>query len=535
MAAEFSHGIDRTIHRDGQLFCFGWGFIPGDRITSLAVDVCSDETVLTTLSAEIGVVREDVAAIFSSEAALRSGFVCMGSFPEQRITSVVFRWGFEHGSVESVAVAVVPAGPGTHKVAVLAKRVGEKVKVVRQVVRSVGLRGAARRFAKNRWLRESGGKVRRRLRSGRRSGRRIALIFDHDLGGGANIYRNDTISALTNDNYDVVLVSFHLGSLRYFVEIGRGPSRVRAAFDNLSDLWNIVPADRVELMIYNCAVGFARPLDVVEIILDLHRRSRMRLLVLIHDYFPLCPSHTLLNDVGTHCEIPDLAVCNGCLARHDAGFVSLANVRDINVWRETWGRLLAVADEVRCFSASSRDLISKAYPAVRPPVLTLVPHELHTAMRPVVPDVGGGLHIGLLGGIVPAKGSVVVRALIEHIAELGGAVPVTVIGTFDSDVKYDFVSITGRYAAAELPDVVSRSGANVFLFPSIWPETFSYVAHELAGMELPFACFDLGAQAELARGYDRGVVLNTSDPAHVLASLEELWKRTYDPERSQPA
>jgi glycosyltransferase involved in cell wall biosynthesis len=41
----------------------------------------------------------------------------------------------------------------------------------------------------------------------------------------------------------------------------------------------------------------------------------------------------------------------------------------------------------------------------------------------------------------------------------------------------------------------------MMLFPSIWPETFSYVVAEMMAMRLPIVAFDLGAPAERLRGY----------------------------------
>ncbi len=52
-----------------------------------------------------------------------------------------------------------------------------------------------------------------------------------------------------------------------------------------------------------------------------------------------------------------------------------------------------------------------------------------------------------------------------------------------------------------MPDLVEAHGINMFLFPSIWPETFSYVVAEMTALELPVVAFDLGAPAERLRGY----------------------------------
>ena len=68
-------------------------------------------------------------------------------------------------------------------------------------------------------------------------------------------------------------------------------------------------------------------------------------------------------------------------------------------------------------------------------------------------------------------------------------------------------------------DLVGRSGANVFLFPSIWPETFSYVAEELMQLHVPLMCFNLGAPAERVGRYDRGRVIDFKGIPELLDAL----------------
>ncbi len=65
------------------------------------------------------------------------------------------------------------------------------------------------------------------------------------------------------------------------------------------------------------------------------------------------------------------------------------------------------------------------------------------------------------------------------------------------------------------------------LFPSICPETFSYVVHELMDMKLPVASFNFGAPAERLASYSKGLVLSSMDPASVLDELISFHRKTY--------
>lgn len=65
------------------------------------------------------------------------------------------------------------------------------------------------------------------------------------------------------------------------------------------------------------------------------------------------------------------------------------------------------------------------------------------------------------------------------------------------------------------------------LFPSIWPETFSYVAQELVELDLPVACFDLGAPAERLRNYSKGMILKETTASAILDDLISFHRRIY--------
>jgi glycosyltransferase involved in cell wall biosynthesis len=71
--------------------------------------------------------------------------------------------------------------------------------------------------------------------------------------------------------------------------------------------------------------------------------------------------------------------------------------------------------------------------------------------------------------------------------------------------------------------MVEASGANVFLFPSIWPETFSYVVEELMQLEVPIVCFDMGAPAERIRHYPKGKLIPLSDAREILSRLNTIY------------
>ena len=69
----------------------------------------------------------------------------------------------------------------------------------------------------------------------------------------------------------------------------------------------------------------------------------------------------------------------------------------------------------------------------------------------------------------------------------------------------------------------------MILFPSICPETFSYVIEEAIVLRLPIVAFDLGAPGERLRDYSLGRLTGAVDAAAALSTMidfhEELAAR----------
>ena len=96
---------------------------------------------------------------------------------------------------------------------------------------------------------------------------------------------------------------------------------------------------------------------------------------------------------------------------------------------------------------------------------------------------------------------------------------ITVIGQLHGGHQSRELRILGPYQREALPDLVEDCGANVFLVPSVWPETFCYVADELMQLGVPLAVFNLGAPAERVARYENGLVIEQVDAAHALQRL----------------
>ena len=242
-----------------------------------------------------------------------------------------------------------------------------------------------------------------------------------------------------------------------------------------------------------------------------------------HDHYLMCPTRHLLNAESRYCGIPDPSVCARCLPNNAHCLDAPLRSMDILAWRDQWGQVLAGASSIRVFSASSGELLTRVWPEISSRVV-LTPHE--TAQIPgseLSPAPESPLHVGVVGRIAPHKGAAQVARVARHIAETGANARITVFGTLEESAPASVVSQTGAYSAEALPTLCKEHGVNVFWFPSIWPETFSFVVHEMKAMGLPVLAYDVGAQADTLVNEDRHRVVSLDmSPEDILATLTDM-------------
>jgi hypothetical protein len=527
MSEDIKYSIDRMVVRNSRIFGFGWLFHPDKLVKTVHVELLTDDGSTIKLPVVYGKPREDVQDHFpDSRYALRSGFVVYGGWPATADIDETRLAGEAGSEVFRLPVPTTLLSGG-----------GTGAKISSQPYRVMMARG---------WSLLRRGKMQllwhkaRRYRAGRpgshgdvaaavrqeldkSSCSRFMLVLDHDLGGGANNYREGLIRERVEDGCGTLLLSYHLLSLQYTLEVCTTGNRQRFSITGLDALIRLAEDGLISEVFYNNAVSFEHPEDVPDLLLTMRSMYGIRLTVALHDYFPICPSHFLLDMSGRYCGVPDIETCSRCLPVNDYGFVSFFESRDIRSWRCKWGACLDMADRVLCFSNASRDLLVKAYPNLDIARINTVPHATsYFPQRKPRLNPSAELHIGVLGEIGFHKGGLVVQALSEEIVRQKAGTRISVIGTLEADCDTSVVSETGPYDCSRLVSMVEESGANVFLFPSIWPETFSYVIGELMQLDVPIVCFDMGAPAERLRHYPKGKLISLSNPRDILSQLNDF-------------
>ena len=361
------------------------------------------------------------------------------------------------------------------------------------------------------------------------TGKAVQLIVDHQLGGGANAYRTRQVNQWLQQGDIVITLSFQISKLTYELNLQWEEQSHRFTSPSEHAVLEAISHARPRTIVFNNAVSFAGPMRIAPLLLLLKQRSKAKLVVLIHDYFLVCPTIYLLDGQNQFCGVPQLKQCEACLPSCNHLFASFFR-GSISSWRGNWGSLLARADQIIAFSEASAHWLKKAYKQWPSWVeIEIKPHQLQFPPGPAIqPAKAEAAVIGVVGQIGVQKGCKIVQELADQIIREQGRESIVVIGSLECRADSRVVRQTGHYQPQELRKLIVNSGANIMLMPSIWPETFSFVTEELIQLDLPLACFDLGAPGERVMRYAKGHLLTSMNAATVLQELRAFYNTIYN-------
>ncbi len=333
----------------------------------------------------------------------------------------------------------------------------------------------------------------------------VPVYLAHAMGGGAEGDLRRRIAQEIAAERSAVVLRVGQGH-RWMLELHTSLGVTRGLSNDEALIRALIARLPRRRIVYSCGVGDRDPLALPGLLSDLAGQGAQPLPggpqeieVLVHDFFMISPSYTLLGEDGQYHGLPRPGTTPGDMRAHrterPGGVpVTLAD------WQAAWARLMAAASRITVFSESSRALVAGAYPAAEG-AIRLQPHALLAEIPRIAPGqrMEDRPVIGVLGNIGQQKGAAVVRDLSRALARTpaGGLV---VIGNMDPAYRLaPPASVHGGYEWRDLPGLVARYGISAWLIPSVWPETFSFTTHEALATGLPVYCFDLGAQADAVR------------------------------------
>ena len=440
---ELQYGIDRLVTNRKRIFGWGWVAHPTQAIEELTLRLEGDGWE-KRLPVHFGLARADVERAFPLlRNAGSSGFVVTGHPLRHPARKLILELRLADGATIGLDIThAAESRNESHRkwreLLWLARAAGRRL-------RRGDLGGIVRRARAQNYMAPSldavdaAGRLLPRLRAGPS----VCLVFDHNLGGGANQYRRQLIDERLAGGGTVLLCTYNLPTRDYRLQVFRpGGGEEIYRISSFLGLEPILAKARVAEIFVNSPVSFDEPLVFADWVTAMRAaHPRARLTFAMHDYFAVCPSFVLLNADGRYCGVPDVAECAKCLPRHRAPYVALSPPTSIGPWRALWGRCLGAADEVRCFSDSTRRLIRRAYPDLDATRISVVPHRVdYLPARLPALDHSAPLAVGIIGQISEQKGAGVVKELVALIDRERPDVRVVVIGALDLPVRVGAVA-----------------------------------------------------------------------------------------------
>lgn len=342
----------------------------------------------------------------------------------------------------------------------------------------------------------------------------VPVFLAHRLGGGAEIWLKGIIDTRLEKKQSAVVVRDGDTKGTALVELHTvaGITQGNINIDELPEYMKILPRKEI---VYSCLVASKDPLCLLEtLVRNMTKHDRLR--VLFHDFFPLCPSYTLIGDDEKYCGVPSPAVCGNCYGKikEKAGNLSQSIVE----WRASWFTWLERADNIEVFSNSSKEIVLRAWPELDGRI-TVKPHIMDNLPRKVAKSIAGIPVVGVLGSIGYQKGAAVLHQIA---AAAGNRVKIVIIGEIDPKYSHPEIHVHGRFSRDEISELAERYSINRWFLPSIWPETFSFTTRECLATELSVYSFDIGAQAEALCNHPNGKLIPIgSNTTHIIDTLCE--------------
>lgn len=364
---------------------------------------------------------------------------------------------------------------------------------------------------------------------------KIYLTVPASWGGGAVYWLNEQIKAKSQGELTLAVSATHGESL-LLVRVWDG-SKFMMTFwvEDISTLGTLPKGLSTELVVstivaWRSAVGLDAMddkgiADLMGRIVGLRKALGCKLIYLVHDFYSFCPRLFLVDESGDWCgNEADAMRCNECVKDGASGCERIAPGTNVERWRSVMKDFFSHVDEVRTFCNDSKNRMERVFPGLN---YMVIPHPEPSSIKRKPRLSFEKLKIGVIGRIGRTKGLDHVIALAKYMETHHSEMRLTVIGWLDSCGMPPLPNVvqTGPYHQEDLPDLVEKTGVNIVLFPSTFPETFSYVMHEIMQMELPVVAFDRGAQGESARTYRFGIIAKDMSSAGIFKALGNLFEK----------
>lgn len=352
------------------------------------------------------------------------------------------------------------------------------------------------------------------------------VVVSHNAGGGTERHIQDMIAQLEHEGttcYRLNPDPHHASRLRLWHGDDQSfPNLIFDMDDEMEDAIACLKTLGITHLHVHHLLGFAqRMCDWVALV---SQAISAHYDVTIHDYYYLCPSINLVYDSGYYEGDPTVQHSQEW-AQHNP---TAAGRTPIWLWRYQHALWLGQA---RHIFAPSNDCAARMQRHFNTINVTVRPHPESPIVTPslyIHHNQGAALDVAVIGRLTSHKGADVIMRLAKYADAQELPIHFHIFGDVQQPSLFkrlQKVTVHGAYEEQDIYRLLAAHRCHVALFPSVWPETYSYTLSIALHARIFPVCFDLGAPAERINASGWGAVLPLAamhDAAHATRLLLAL-------------
>lgn len=326
------------------------------------------------------------------------------------------------------------------------------------------------------------------INTARKSNLKIFVFISHGLGGGATNYEKNRITELFDKEYYDFGIKVQVGdSTKQKISIVVNKKILSTLDIEFNLVLNLIALLNPNLLILGATSGTVMrkflSMSDLENLERVIKQEKINTELIIHDYYSICPSYTLINDFYDFCGVPkDVNVCETCITNNDLASIpsGFTNIED---WRKLFSNLFNLTTlKVICWSEDSLKWLERAYgESIKNKVEIRDPWKTH---KYGYDKKANKLKIASVGNLTYAKGLSVVNYLSKSIEKLGLNIELHHFGGPQDGLSGRIIK-HGSYNSETVISSLRKEHLDLILIPSIWPETYCQVVEETEPTGLP--------------------------------------------------
>ncbi len=352
------------------------------------------------------------------------------------------------------------------------------------------------------------------------SAREAELVINHSRGGGATAYINRRMASNPQKDYFYMELLPDGKTLRISTVNTANKAVLYFDYFGLKQdfLKKLAGCFRINRIFINELVDYP-----IKSIINMIMSSGIEYEYFIHDFYCVCPGITLLNYQYKYCRNENnQSICNRCIENMSINI-------DIKEWRSIFMNLLIGARDVVAPSNNTAKIVNSYYNDLQ---ITVAEHGMPLYIHNTADRVqvhGNVLNVTVLGAVGIHKGSKVIKNLSDKIVRQNLPIKITIIGYTDEHPEHyknadGSLEILGSYNNEDVSDLLAKYETDLVLFPSIWPETYSYTVSEAIYSGYKVLAFNIGASSDRIRQTKMGWLVDVISADALMCKLIELQK-----------